>query len=309
MKFAVTGGAGFIGSHIIEQLVSDGHKVIVIDNLNTGKLNNLSKVLDKLDFVQGDIRDVKLLKEKLQDVDGLFHEAALASVQESFSKVDEYNEVNVKGTEGILKIAQNYGFKIVYASSSSVYGNPARIPIKEDDPKNPINPYAQTKLEDELLATKYAKEGVKVIGLRYFNVFGDRQSQQYAGVIKKFLKKAHNNEAPIINGDGTQSRDFVFVGDVVRANIMAMNSNVDHGFFNIGTATTISVNELADIIVAEFGLNLKPIHGPALPGDVHITKADISLAKKLLGWEPKVGIREWLKEVITTRSNLDSIID
>lgn len=309
MKFAVTGGAGFIGSHIIEQLVSDGHKVIVIDNLNTGKLNNLSKVLDKLDFVQGDIRDVKLLKEKLQDVDGLFHEAALASVQESFSKVDEYNEVNVKGTEGILKIAQNYGFKIVYASSSSVYGNPARIPIKEDDPKNPINPYAQTKLEDELLAAKYAKEGVKVIGLRYFNVFGDRQSQQYAGVIKKFLKKAHNNEAPIINGDGTQSRDFVFVGDVVRANIMAMNSNVDHGFFNIGTATTISVNELADIIVTEFGLNLKPIHGPALPGDVHTTKADISLAKKLLGWEPKVGIREWLKEVITTRSNLDSIID
>lgn len=309
MKFAVTGGAGFIGSHIIEQLVSDGHKVIVIDNLNTGKLNNLSKVLDKLDFVQGDIRDVKLLREKLQDVDGLFHEAALASVQESFSKVDEYNEVNVKGTEGILKIAQNYGFKIVYASSSSVYGNPARIPIKEDDPKNPINPYAQTKLEDELLATKYAKEGVKVIGLRYFNVFGDRQSQQYAGVIKKFLKKAHSNEAPIINGDGTQSRDFVFVGDVVRANIMAMNSNVDHGFFNIGTATTISVNELADIIIAEFGLNLKPIHGPALPGDVHTTKADISLAKKLLGWEPKVGIREWLKEVITTRSNLDSIID
>lgn len=309
MKFAVTGGAGFIGSHIIEQLVSDGHKVIVIDNLNTGKLNNLSKVLDKINFVQGDIRDVKLLKERLQDVDGLFHEAALASVQESFSKVDEYNEVNVKGTEGILKIAQNYGFKIVYASSSSVYGNPARIPIKEDDPKNPINPYAQTKLEDELLATKYAKEGVKVIGLRYFNVFGDRQSQQYAGVIKKFLKKVHNNEAPIINGDGTQSRDFVFVGDVVRANIMAMNSSVDHGFFNIGTATTISVNELADIIITEFGLNLKPIHGPALPGDVHTTKADISLAKKILGWEPKVSIWEWLKEVITTRSNLDSIID
>jgi UDP-glucose 4-epimerase len=309
MKFAVTGGAGFIGSHITERLVSDGHKVIVIDNLNTGKLSNLSKVFDKIDFVQGDIRDVKLLEEKLQDIDGLFHEAALASVQESFSKVDEYNEVNVKGTEGIFKLAENYKFKIVYASSSSVYGNPARIPIKEDDPKNPINPYAQTKLDDEILATKYAKEGVKVIGLRYFNVFGDRQSQQYAGVIKKFLKKAHNNEAPIINGDGTQSRDFVFVGDVVNANMLAMKSNVDHGFFNIGTATTISVNELADIIIAEFGLNLRPIHGPALPGDVHTTKADITLAKKLLGWEPKVSIREWLKEVITTRTNLNSIID
>jgi UDP-glucose 4-epimerase len=309
MKFVVTGGAGFIGSHLIERLVADGDSVIVIDNLNTGKLSNLSKVSDKINFVQGDIRDAKLLEEKLQNVDGVFHEAALASVQESFSKIEEYNQVNVNGTENILKLAKKYGFKIVYASSSSVYGNPVKIPIQEDDPKNPINPYAQTKLEDESLATRYAKEGVKVIGLRYFNVFGDRQSQQYAGVIKKFLKKARSGEAPIVNGDGTQTRDFVYVGDVVAANIMAMKSNVAHGFFNIGTASTISVNELADIIVSEFGLNVKPIHGPELPGDVHTTKADISLARKLLNWEPKVGIRDWLKEVISTKADLDSIID
>jgi UDP-glucose 4-epimerase len=215
----------------------------------------------------------------------------------------------VKGTENILSLAKEYDFKVVYASSSSVYGNPVRIPIHEEDPKSPINPYAQTKLEDENLARKYAEHGVRVIGLRYFNVFGDRQSQQYAGVIKKFLRKARDGEAPIINGDGTQTRDFVHVDDVVRANIMAMKSNVDHGFFNVGTATTISVNELADIIVAEFGLNVKPIHGPALPGDVHTTKADISQAKKLLNWEPKIGIREWLKEIISTKINLDSIID
>ena len=309
MKFVVTGGAGFIGSHIVEQLLDDGHTVTVIDNLNTGKLDNLSKVLAKIDFIQGDIRDTELLKNIFKDTDGVFHEAALASVQESFSKVDEYNDVNVKGTEGILRLAKEYGFKVVYASSSSVYGNPAKIPIHEDDPKNPINPYAQTKLDDEVLATKYAKDGVKVIGLRYFNVFGDRQSQQYAGVIKKFFKKARSGEPPIINGDGTQSRDFVFVGDVVNANIMAMKSSVDHAFFNIGTATTISVNELAETIVAEFGLKLKPIHGPELPGDVHTTKADISLAKRLLGWEPRVDIREWIKEVISTKTNLDSIID
>lgn len=309
MKFVVTGGAGFIGSHLIEYLVNDGNDVIVIDNLNTGKMSNLSSVIDRIDFVRGDVRDIKLLREKLHNVDGVFHEAALASVQESFTNIQEYNEVNVQGTENILKIAKEYGFKVVYASSSSVYGNPTRIPIQEDDPKNPINPYAQTKLDDEKLATKYAKEGVHVIGLRYFNVFGERQSQQYAGVIKRFLKKALNKEAPIINGDGTQSRDFVYVEDVVRANVLAMKSNVNHAFFNIGTASIISVNELADIIVAEFGLSLKPIHGPELPGDVQMTKADISLAKKLLNWEPKVDIREWLRSVITTRANLDLITD
>lgn len=309
MKFVITGGAGFIGSHLAKQLIDENHSVSIIDNLNTGKLNNLSKIENKVNFIHGDIRDVKMLREKLQGIDGVFHEAALASVQESFTKSDEYHEVNVKGTENILSLAKEYDFKVVYASSSSVYGNPVRIPIHEEDPKNPINPYAQTKLEDENLARKYAERGVRVIGLRYFNVFGDRQSQQYAGVIKKFLRKARDGEAPIINGDGTQTRDFVHVDDVVRANIMAMKSNVDHGFFNVGTATTISVNELADIIVAEFGLNVKPIHGPDLPGDVHTTKADISQAKKLLNWEPKIGIREWLKEIISTKINLDSIID
>jgi UDP-glucose 4-epimerase len=309
MKFAITGGAGFIGSHIAEQLVNEGHQVTIIDNLNTGKTNNLSKISNRINFVKGDIRDTKVLRDNFSDVDGVFHQAALASVQESFDKIEEYKDVNVKGTEGILKLAQEFGFKIVYASSSSVYGNPAKIPIQEDDPKNPINPYAQTKLDDERLAIKYASDGVRVIGLRYFNVFGDRQSQQYAGVIKKFLKKARNGEPPIINGDGTQSRDFVYIGDVVNANIMAMKSNVNHNFFNIGTATTISVNELADIIVSEFRLKVRPVHGPALPGDVHTTKADIALANKILGWKPKIFIEDWLREVITNQTNLDSIID
>ena len=309
MRYAVTGGAGFIGSHLIKSLLEEGHSVTVIDNLNTGKINNIKSILDKIDFIKGDIRDFKLLKDKFRDVDGVFHEAALASVQESFSKTEEYNEVNVGGTENVLKLAKEFGFKIVYASSSSVYGNPTKIPIHEDDPKNPINPYAQTKLDDEELSRKYANEGVKVIGLRYFNVFGDHQSQQYAGVIKKFLKKARNGEPPIINGDGTQSRDFVFVGDVVNANILSMKSNVDHSFFNIGTATTISVNELANIIISGFDLKVKPLHGPALPGDVHTTKADISLASNLLGWKPKIFIKEWLKEAISDKTNLDSIID
>lgn len=309
MKFVVTGGAGFIGSHIAKYLINEGHIVIIIDNLNTGKIENLKEILNQVDFVKGDIRDIELLKNKLKDVDGVFHEAALASVQESFSKIKEYTDVNVGGTENILKLAKEFGFKIVYASSSSIYGNPSKIPIEEDDPKNPINPYAQTKLDDENLAVKYAQMGVRVIGLRYFNVFGERQSQTYAGVIKKFVKKVRNNEPPIINGDGQQTRDFVYVGDVVQANILAMKSNVNHEFFNIGTNSTITVLELANLIIDSFGLSLKPVHGPELPGDVKITKADISRAKKLLNWEPKTRIEEWLKSTITARTNLDLITD
>jgi nucleoside-diphosphate-sugar epimerase len=309
MKFVITGGAGFIGSHLAKSLINEGHTVTIIDSLNTGKIENLKEILDRVDFVKGDIRDAGLLKDKLRDVDGVFHEAALASVQESFSKIKEYNDVNVSGTENILRLAKEFGFKVVYASSSSVYGNPVKIPIEEDDPKNPINPYAQTKLDDEGLAIKYAQMGVRVIGLRYFNVFGERQSQTYAGVIKKFVKKVRNNEAPIINGDGQQTRDFVYVGDVVQANILAMKSNVDHGFFNIGTNSTITVLELADLIIDAFGLSLKPIHGPELPGDVRITKADISRAQKMLNWQPKIRIEEWLKSTIAAKTNLNLITD
>ena len=309
MDFVVTGGAGFIGSHIAKHLVSTGHNVTIFDDLSNGKKDNLDSIIDKIEFVNGDIRNFELLKNTLKNTDGVFHEAALASVQESFSKQQEYHDVNVKGTENILKLGKEFGFKIVYASSSSIYGNPAKIPIEEDDPKNPINPYAQTKLDDENLAIKYAQMGVRVIGLRYFNVFGERQSPTYAGVIKKFVKKVRNNEPPIINGDGQQTRDFVYVGDVVQANILAMKSNVDHGFFNIGTGSTITVLELANLIIDSFGLSLKPVHGPELPGDVKITKADISRAKKLLNWEPKTRIEEWLKSTITARTNLDLITD
>jgi UDP-glucose 4-epimerase len=307
MNFLVTGGAGFIGSHLVERLVSSGHKVTVLDSLNTGKKENLSSVMDKIEFVCGDIRNYDLLRELIKNKDGVFHEAALASVQESFTKPTEYHDVNVNGTENILKLAKEFGIKVVYASSSSVYGNPTKIPIKEDDPKNPINPYAQTKLDDEKLASQYAKNGVQVIGLRYFNVFGERQSQTYAGVIKKFVQMVRYNQPPVINGDGSQTRDFVYVGDVVEANIAAMKSKVRHGFFNVGTNTTISVSELADLIIAAFGSSLKPVHGPELAGDVKVTRADITLANELLGWEPKINIKDWLKSVIKAKTNLDLI--
>jgi len=301
MKYVVTGGAGFIGSHITKKLVERGDVVTVIDNMNTGKKKNLESVIDKINFVKGDILDIDLLEDITKDADGVFHQAALASVQDSFDEPDKYHNVNVNGTENILKLSKKYGFKVVYASSSSVYGNPIRIPIKESDGKNPINPYAETKLKKEELAIKYSKMGVSVIGLRYFNVFGKGQSKEYAGVLKLFLECIRDKLPPKINGDGTQFRDFVHVSDVVDANIMSMNSNITHEFFNVGTNTTITILDLAKTIIECSGLNIEPIFGPALDGDVHQTKANIDLIKKKIGWKPSVMLVDWVKDIISSK--------
>ena len=300
MKYLVTGGAGFIGSYITKRLVEEEEQVVVIDNLNTGKEKNLESIKDKIDFVKGDILDKNLLEDITRNIDGVFHQAALASVQDSFSKPDEYYNVNVNGTENILELAKKNNFKVVYASSSSIYGNPKRIPIEESDEKNPINPYAKTKLEKEELAKIYSKMGVKVIGLRYFNVFGKGQSKEYAGVLKLFLERIRDKSPPKINGDGTQARDFVHVSDVVNSNIMSMNSDVNHAFFNVGTGTSITILDLAKTIIKSSGLNLEPIFGPALEGDVQKTKANIDLIKEKIGWKPTVVLEEWIDEIIST---------
>ena len=305
MKYAVTGGAGFIGSHLVKNLVEHGNEIIVIDNLNTGKMENIEKFSEKINFFKVDIRDFDAIEDILKNIDGIFHEAALASVQDSFRIPDEFFDVNVKGTENIFKIGKKLGIKVVYASSSSVYGNPIRIPIKESDDKNPFNPYAKTKLEDDKLAEKYAKNGLKVIGLRYFNVFGPRQSKEYAGVIKLFLEQIQHGSSPLVNGDGSQVRDFVYVDDVVNANVLAMESDIDSEFFNIGTNSTISVLDLANTIIKFSGLKLKPIHQPAVPGDVKSTQADITKAKMMLKWKPTTSLKDWLKSaVLDVKNNL-----
>jgi UDP-glucose 4-epimerase len=301
MKYVITGGAGFIGSHITKKLIERGDIVTVVDNMNTGKEKNLESVRDKINFVKGDILDMDLLDGITKDADGVFHQAALASVQDSFDEPDKYHNVNVNGTENILKLSKKHGFKVVYASSSSVYGNPIRIPIKESDDKNPINPYAETKLKKEELAIKYSKMGVNVIGLRYFNVFGKGQSKEYAGVLKLFLERIRDKLPPKINGDGTQFRDFVHVNDVVNANIMSMDSNITHEFFNVGTNTAITIIDLAKTIIECSGLNIEPIFGPALDGDVHQTKANIDLIKKKIGWEPSIMLVDWIKDIISSK--------
>ena len=305
MKILVTGGAGFIGSHIVEYLVQRGDSVTVVDNLNTGKIENLKSVFKKINFAQIDIRDFKVLKNLMENIDGIFHQAAMASVQDSFRIPEKFHDVNVNGTENIFKIAKEFGIKVVYASSSSVYGDTSILPTTESDEKRPINPYAKTKLEKDKLAEQYAKNGLKVIGLRYFNVFGPRQSKEYAGVIKLFLERIQQGLPPLVNGDGLQIRDFVYVDDAVNANILSMESDIDFEFFNIGTGTTISILDLANMIIKFSGLKIKPIHRPALPGDVRATQADITKVKTMLKWKPTTSIQDWLKSpVLDIKNNL-----
>ena len=298
MNFIVTGGAGFIGSHIVEYLVEQNHSVTVIDNFHTGKLENLARFRNKIEILDIDVLDYEKLRNAVKNADGVFHEAALTLVQESFTKQKEYHDVNVTGTENIFKLAKEFGFKVVYASSSSVYGDTKKIPIKEDVERKPLNPYGNTKLEDEYLAEKYSKLGVFIIGLRYFNVYGPRQNIAYAGVITKFLENIANGKAPIINGNGLQVRDFVYVGDVAKANLMAMESKVNFAFVNIGTGTALSINDLADIIIKASGLAIKPVHNSPLEGDVKDSQADVSLTKKLLGWKSETKLKDWLNETV-----------
>ena len=295
MNFAVTGGIGFIGSHLVKHLVSEGHTVLVIDNQFRGRLSNLGEIQDKVNFVKLDILDYDELKKSLQNVDGIFHQAALTSVPESYEKENEYKKVNVTGTENIFKIAKEFQIKVVYASSSSVYGDIENIPITESFNRNPINPYGLTKLEDEFLAEKYAKSGVEIIGLRYFNVYGIGQTLDYAGVITKFLDKITVNESPIIFGDGSQIRDFIFVKDVARANLSAMISDVKHGFFNIGTGKSISINDLAHLMIKISGKSIQPKYEDLPLGDIKLSIADISNSIKLLNWKPNTTLEEGLQ--------------
>ena len=188
MRFVVTGGAGFVGSNLVQLLLENNHEVIVADNLHTGKKENLESVIDKIEFQKIDIRNHESMKNILNNIDGVFHEAALTVVQDSFSNPKEYYDVNVQGTENIFKLSIENKFKVVYASSSSVYGHKQKMPIEENMERKPISPYGQTKLECEHLFEKYSKLGASIIGLRYFNVFGNGQTIEYAGVITKFIE-------------------------------------------------------------------------------------------------------------------------
>jgi len=300
----ITGGAGFIGSHLVERCLKEKMNVKVIDNLFSGKKENLSNVINEIEFIKADIRNKKAVEKAVKDCDFILHEAALRSVRISVKKPFEYNSVNINGTLNILEAAKNNSIKrIVFASSSSVYGNQKMFPLKEDFNPKPESPYALTKIACEYyLHLYYDLFELPSISLRYFNVFGPRQDfkSEYAAVIPIFINKIMKNEKPEIFGDGKQSRDFTFISDVVEANIKALKAkkNALGETFNICNGKSISVNEVFRKIRKALNSNIKPKHTKAKLGDVKKTQGNPEKAKKILKFKCKISFDEGLKKTI-----------
>ncbi len=306
MRIVITGGAGFIGSNLAEELSKDeerDNEVFILDDLSTGRIENIQtlKKFDQQTFVRGSITDLNLLNELFKDVDYVFHQAAIPSVPRSIEDPMRTNEVNVKGTLNVLIAARDGGVKkVIYASSSSVYGDTPELPKREDMTPNPLSPYAVTKLMGEYYCSVFNEVyGLKTIALRYFNVYGPRQDpySDYAAVIPRFVNRVLENKPPLIYGDGLQTRDFTFVNDTVRANILAMRSNAT-GIFNIASGRRISIKELAELIMKMVGKNLKVVFEEPRKGDVRHSLADISKARAELGYEPNYSLEKGLEEAI-----------
>jgi len=300
VKCLVTGGAGFIGSHLVEGLLDDGNEVIVIDNLSTGNIVNIKSVLDRIEFIEGDILNLSLLNEKFQGVDFVFHVAALPSVPRSVDDPISSMENNVVGTHNVLFAAKNAGVKrVIYSASSSAYGDSETLPKIESMQTNPLSPYAVTKLTGEYYCKAFSKVyGLETVSLRYFNVFGPRQnpSSQYSAVIPKFIHIMNQNEVPVIYGDGEHSRDFTYVKNVVKANILASKVHKTSGeVINIACGVRTSLNELVLKLNKILNLNIKPEYQESRVGDVKHSLADISLAKLFLGFSPVYTFDEGLK--------------
>ncbi|HEY0731238.1 MAG TPA: SDR family oxidoreductase [Chitinophagaceae bacterium] len=306
MRILVTGGAGFIGSHLTEHLLSlpQVSKVAVLDNLATGSLDNLKHIKSpKFEFIEGDIRDYQVCLKACTGIELVSHQAALGSVPRSIKDPVTTNEVNINGTVNIFTAAHEKGVqRVVYAASSSTYGDHPGLPKVEDKTGNPLSPYAVTKLVNELYARVFADVyGMQFIGLRYFNVFGPRQNPAgpYAAVIPLFIQSVLNNEPPLINGDGETSRDFTYVANAVQANERALftdNSEASNQVYNIAFGERTTLNELFEEIKSIAGSDLAPKYGPERAGDVRHSLADVSKAKNLLGYDPGVSVREGLKE-------------
>jgi len=307
-RILVTGGAGFIGSHIVDRLLNEGFEVTVIDNLATGHLKNIAHHQDnkKLHFIKVDIRDFTLVKETMKDVDMVFHEAALASVTLSVENPILTNDINVTGTLNLLKASSDLHVKrFIYASSAAVYGDTPSPQKREDMTPNPTSPYGVSKIAAENYVKLFHKVyGLETVSLRYFNVYGPRQrfdiQSAYGGAITIFTNRLLKNMPPIIYGDGEQKRDFVYIQDVIEANMLALNSKKAVGeVFNIGTGTNATVNQVANTLQEILNIkNLKPIHTSPRPTDIRHGYADISKAKKILGYNPKFFIKEGLTELV-----------
>jgi nucleoside-diphosphate-sugar epimerase len=302
-SYLVTGGAGFIGSNIVEELVRRGEKVRVIDNFITGRRENLEPFLKNIELIEGDIRDLKLMENVSKGVDFVIHQAAFRSVPKSVEDPTLCTETNVSGTLNVLMAAHKAGVKrVVYASSSSVYGNVTRFPQKEEDSLFPLSPYGASKLAGEYYCKVYSSTfGLETVSLRYFNVFGPRQNPEskYSAVIPAFINQMIKGRRPIVDGDGKQSRDFTYVSNVVNANLAATTAKDTSGaVINVGCGENYSVLDIIDGLNKLLGSNIKPAFGPLRKGDAKKTQADISKLKNKLGITGFVKFHEGLKRTL-----------
>jgi nucleoside-diphosphate-sugar epimerase len=307
LKLLITGGAGFIGSHLVERLVADGHEVAVLDDFSAGKDENLKQIgFDSLKLVKADINDRSPLLSSMDGVETIVHLAAIVSVQRSITNPAFTTKVNVGGTLSVLECARKSGVKkVVFASSAAVYGDSKLLPIKEEFELSPISPYGASKLDAEKKILEFQKEfGLDATILRFFNVYGPRSyGGEYSGVIAKFAARLSRHEGPVIFGDGQQTRDFVFVDDVVQALVLASEQNQTklHSVFNVGSGSHVSIEDLATL---ESRLVLGKVLIPfeyrsAIDGDIRHSYADISRIRKELGYEPKTNLEDGLKKYLS----------
>ena len=302
-KITITGGAGFIGSHLVERVLELGAEVTVLDNLSTGNLGNLGKMLDDIEFIEGDIRDMETVRRAVRGADTVFHEAALGSVPRSIEDPITSNDVNVGGTLNVLVAARDADVRrVVFASSSSVYGDTPTLPKQEDMSPAPNSPYGVTKLAAEKYCRAFTRVyGMGTVSLRYFNVFGPRQDpeSQYAAVIPRFTTRLLEGRSPEIFGDGEQSRDFTYVANVVDANLLAMNTTTGVGdAFNIAASAPITLNELATRLKRLTRADVDVTYSDPRPGDIRHSFADISAASSELGYKTGVELEEGLNKTV-----------
>ena len=300
----VTGGAGFVGSHVARALAGD-NEVRVLDDLSTGRAAN---VPESATLYEGDLLDEELLAEAMAGADLVFHQAGLVSVPKSVERPVESNRVNVGGTLAVLEAAREVDARVVLASSVAVFGSPESVPIAEDHPTDPASPYATDKLSIDHYARVYNRlYDLETVVLRYFNVYGPGQSGgQYAGVVRTFLDQAESGGPLTVEGDGAQTRDFVHVADVVRANLAAATTDHVGEAFNVGTGESVTVRELADLIVDATDADAEVVHVDPRPGDIRRSRADPSKAEELLGFAPRVDLEDGLRQLARRRSSVEA---
>ena len=312
MRTCVTGGAGFIGSSLVDRLVCDGHDVIVLDDLSTGRIENLRDVREHMEFIEGDLRDEDAVRRAVKGCDVVFHQAALAAVARSVEKPELVTDVNVRGTVNVLVAARDAGARrVVMASSSSIYGDTPELPKHEAMTLSPRSPYAASKACGEVYFEAFqASYGLETVALRYFNVYGRRQSPRslYAAVVPLFIEAFSQGRQPTIYGDGEQTRDFTYIDDVVEANWKAaIMPRAPEGPMNIGGGSRISINELARTIAASFGVTCDPVYEPTRVGDVRDSLADITHARTRLEWAPSTALADGIAVLVeSARADLSS---